>query len=80
MDPQSGFEAYVQAPEDSVLSKLDWYRRGGEVSENQWRDVLGILRQRAEQLDSAYLRKWAVELGVADLLERACREAGVQEA
>ena len=79
IDPQSGFEAYVQAPEDAVLSKLDWYRRGGEVSENQWRDVLGMLRQQAG-LDSAYLRKWAGELGVADLLERACREAGVKEA
>jgi hypothetical protein len=75
----SGFEAYVQAPEDAVLSKLDWYRRGGEVSENQWRDVLGMLRQQAERLDVGYLRMWAGELGVADLLDRACREAGVQE-
>jgi len=80
VDPHSEFEAYVQAPEDAVLSKLDWFRRGGEVSENQWRDVLGMLRQRAAQLDSAYLRRWAGELGVADLLERACREAGVEGA
>jgi hypothetical protein len=79
VDPHSGFEAYVQAPEDAVLSKLDWYRRGGEVSENQWRDVLGMLRQQAERLDVGYLRMWAGELGVADLLDRACREAGIQE-
>jgi hypothetical protein len=43
VDPLSGFEAYVHAPEDAP-SKLDWYRRGGEVSENQWCDVLGMLK------------------------------------
>lgn len=78
VDLHSGFEAYVQVPEDAVLSKLDWYRRGGEVSENQWRDVLGMLRQQAERLDAGYLSKWASELGVADLLQRACREARVE--
>jgi hypothetical protein len=78
VDPHSDFEAYVQTPEDAVLSKLDWYRRGGKISENQWRDVLGMLRQQAGGLDLVYLRKWADELGVADLLERACREAGVE--
>ncbi len=79
VDPLSEFEAYVQTPEDAVLSKLDWYRRGREISENQWRDVLGMLRQRAGHLDVAYLRKWAGELGVADLLGRACREVRIEE-
>jgi hypothetical protein len=78
VDPRSEFEAYVQTPEDAVLSKLDWYRQGGEISENQWRDVLGMLRQQAGGLDLAYLRKWADELAVADLLKRACREAGFE--
>jgi len=78
VDPHSEFEAYVQTPEDAVLSKLDWYRQGGQISENQWRDVLGMLRQQAGRLDLVYLRKWAGELGLADLLERACREAGFE--
>jgi hypothetical protein len=79
VDPQSHFEAYVQTPEDTVLSKLDWYRQGGQMSENQWRDVLGILRQQAGRLDFLYLRKWAGELGVTDLLNRAYQELGIAE-
>jgi hypothetical protein len=49
VDPRSEFEAYVQTPEDAVLSKLDWYRMGGGVSDTQWRDVIGILRIQSGQ-------------------------------
>src|SRR5215471_4414605 len=80
VDPRSEFEAYVQTPEDAVLSKLDWYRMGGGVSDTQWRDVIGILKTQLGRLDLDYLRKWAVELAVLDLLEQAFREAGVEEA
>ena len=67
--------AKFASPEDTILSKLEWYRMGGEVSERQWRDVLGVLKVRAGELDLEYLRKWASELNVSDLLERALREA-----
>jgi hypothetical protein len=80
VDPLSGLEAYVQTPEDAVLSKLDWYQRGSQISENQWRDVLGMLRQQVDRLDLGYLRKWASELGVTDLLDRACQEVGIEGA
>lgn len=33
--------AYIASVEDTILAKLEWYRLGGEVSERQWRDVLG---------------------------------------
>ena len=74
VDPEKNFIVYIQTPEDTLLSKLEWYRQGGEVSENQWRDVIGILKVQAEQLDTAYLQNWAEELGVSDLLTRAERE------
>jgi hypothetical protein len=66
---------YVTSPEDIILSKLEWYRMGGEVSERQWRDVLGVLKTQSGQLDLAYLRKLARQLKVEDLLERALTEA-----
>ena len=62
--------AYVTSPEDTILAKLDWYRLGGEVSERQWRDIQGILEVSGSQLDETYLREWARNLGVDDLLRR----------
>jgi len=66
---------YVTSPEDTILAKLEWYRMGGEVSDRQWRDILGVLKTRTGELDLNYLRKWAGELNVSPLLERALREA-----
>jgi len=74
--PGSGLlELPVVTAEDSVLSKLDWYRRGGEVSSRQWEDILGVIRTSGDSLDRDYLRTWARHLGVEDLLERALDEA-----
>ena len=67
----------VSSAEDIVLAKLEWYRRGGEVSERQWGDVLGVIQAMADRLDRGYLSQGAVELGVGDLLERALDEAGL---
>lgn len=67
--------AYVDTAEHSVLRKLEWYRRGGEVSDRQWRDVVSILRIQGDRLDADRLDTWAERLGVDDLLERARREA-----
>lgn len=67
--------AKFASPEDTILSKLEWYRIGGEVSDRQWRDILGVLKTRAGELELDYLRKWAGELNVRGLLERALREA-----
>lgn len=49
---------------------------GGEISDRQWRDILGVMKTRAGDLDLGYLSKWARELKVTDLLERAVGEAG----
>jgi hypothetical protein len=65
----------VATPEDTILAKLEWYRIGEEVSERQWRDVLGIIKVQGNNLDLAYLHQWAKELKVSDLLERALNES-----
>ncbi|HEV2232465.1 MAG TPA: hypothetical protein VGV68_03550 [Terriglobia bacterium] len=76
LDPETGFAAYLQTPEDSMLSKLKWYQQGGEISENQWKDVISILKAQAGRLDINYLEKWAAELEISDLLERAREVVG----
>jgi hypothetical protein len=67
---------FVASAEDTVLAKLVWYRKGGEVSERQWRDVLGILKVQGSRLDLRHLQRWASTLGVEDLLQRAFAAAG----
>jgi hypothetical protein len=68
-DPQ--MTAYVASPEDIILAKLEWYRLGGEVSERQWRDVLGVIKVQGEMIDTEYLHGMATELNLEDLLVRA---------
>ena len=71
LTPDAARQVYVATAEDTLLAKLRWYRRGGEVSERQWSDVAGIVKVQGGQLDLVYLREWADRLGVRDLLERA---------
>ncbi|MBX3073277.1 hypothetical protein KF707_17825 [Candidatus Obscuribacterales bacterium] len=56
--------------EDVILAKLKWYRDGKEVSDQQWRDVLGIFKTNSTRLDLAYMIKTAPELEVEDLLQK----------
>lgn len=64
----------IATAEDILLRKLEWYRAGGESSDRQWFDVLGILRLHGDRLDRGYLGRWSQHLGIADLLARAERE------
>ncbi len=75
LSDESKHKAYFASPEDNILSKLEWYRMGGEVSDRQWQDVLNVLKIQGDGIDKAYLDIWADELGVSDLLSRALEEA-----
>ena len=68
VDVESKRQAYFATPEDTILAKLERYRLGGEVSDRQWGDILGVLKAQGSCLDQAYLQHWAGQLGVADLL------------
>ncbi len=69
--------AFLATPEDTVLQKLAWYRKGDEASDRQWRDVLGVLKVQAGRLDRPYLLHWARESGLETLLRRAMTETGL---
>jgi len=73
VDSTGSVELQVASAEDTILEKLVWYKRGGQISDQQWSDVLGVATTR--QLDREYLREWAPKLGVAEMLERLFGEA-----
>jgi hypothetical protein len=66
---------FFVSPEDIILLKLRWYREGGETSDRQWEDVLGVLAVQGSALDREYLGRWAEVLGVQDLLDKAMSAA-----
>ena len=72
--PDIDQNVYVVTAEDMILAKLRQFSDGGKVSETQWRDVLGIIGASSVELDLEYLRQWAKELGVDELLEKALEE------
>jgi hypothetical protein len=69
-------QLWIKTPEDTVLRKLLWYREGGEVSDKQWRDIVGVLRVGVPELDVAYFDDWALRLGITGLLARARADGG----
>jgi hypothetical protein len=68
-DPEH--KAYIATPEDIILAKLEWFRLGGEVSDRQWKDILNVIQIQGKRLDLEYLREWANQLEIADLLIKA---------
>jgi hypothetical protein len=67
----------LASPDDVVVHKLRWYRKGGDVSDRQWRDVLGVLKVQASRLDHDSLVGVANQLGLGELLSRAWTDAGL---
>jgi hypothetical protein len=66
-----------KTPEDIILGKLEWFTQTDKTSERQWKDVIGLLKVQGSLLDFEYLRQWAKELAVDELLEQAFTEASL---
>ena len=66
---------YLASPEDIILNKLEWFEMGNRVSQRQLRDVIGVMKVQGNALDRAYMERWALEIGVLDLLNEVFAEA-----
>lgn len=65
-----GRSIWMASPEDTLLAKLAWYRKGGEVSERQIEDARDVYAVQKGTLDEGYLDRWADALEVRKELDR----------
>jgi hypothetical protein len=64
-----GVALSLATAEDTVLTKLEWARRAGG-SQRQVADAQGIVDVRGDELDRAYIERWADSLGVLALWQQ----------
>ena len=68
-EKKGAVEFYIGSPENIILNKLELFQKGGYVSKQQWKDVLGMLKVQMDLLDWEYLRHWALTLKLSNLLD-----------
>ena len=64
-----GVAVPIATAEDSIVSKLEWFRLTDETSERQWDDVRRLVELLGDTLDADYMREMADSIGVRDLVE-----------
>lgn len=69
--PASAYEARFASPEDVIVKKMEYYQEGG--SEKHLRDIAGILKISAGEIDVQYLTEWADRLGLMPVWEAVQR-------
>jgi hypothetical protein len=74
----SSEKVFMITAEDTLLAKLEWFKKGGGTSDRQWSDILGIIKVQGASLDYDYLREWATRLDVLLLLDKILYEAGAE--
>jgi hypothetical protein len=67
-----GTAAFVVTAEDLVIAKLEW--AAASDSDRQRRDAAGIVAV-ADELDEAYIDRWAAALGIAEAWREIRKEA-----
>lgn len=77
-EDNTGRTFYFSSPEDIIINKLMWYKTGGEVSDRQWLDVMGVIKVQGESLDKSYLKNWSQRLQIVELLNKAFDESGIK--
>jgi hypothetical protein len=64
----------IATAEDSIVSKLEWYRKTNETSDRQWDDVTRLIRLLGSDADLGRLTAMSESVGVDDLLRRLLQE------
>jgi len=72
--PLEDTEVDFASPEDVILKKMDFYRQGR--SEKHLRDIAGILKISAGDIDFAYLETWVRKLGLEEIWSAVSKRAG----
>jgi hypothetical protein len=57
---------WFASPEDVILTKLEWCKQG--QSERQFEDALNVAKVQKDSLDLEYIKKWAKEINIIDLV------------
>ena len=69
----SQVEVPIATAEDSIISKLEWYRLSNATSQRQWDDVSRLIRLLGDAADIEYLKHAAESVGVSHLLSELLR-------
>ncbi len=64
------YSCWFASPEDVLLNKLIYFQLGG--SEKHLRDIAGMVKLLADNLDRGYIAEWAGKLGVTDPWQSIC--------
>lgn len=70
---------FVASAEDVTLLTLLQYHAQGATADDQWNDILGILKVQAPTVDCGYLERQATALGIEALLSQALIDAGIRD-
>jgi hypothetical protein len=71
---QPDFYAWFLSPEDVILYKLIYFKKSDGNLQKHPADILSMLRAVEHELDSAYLDRWAREIGVIDMWQSVLDE------
>lgn len=64
----------VLSPEDVVLSRLHWYVATGAAADDQWNDLMGVVKIQAPTLDQRYLSTRVARGPLAAAFEQLCAD------
>jgi len=69
-----GMQGYTARPDDVIISKMLYYQEGG--SEKHLRDIAGMLKVSGNEIDRAYVDRWATQLDVKEIWEAILKRIG----